>query len=115
MSAPPKSPMRSGCCSGRRSRSIGRLLSAVPTTFDDADNQLREMILRDRNRASVITWGVGNENADTDDRLEFMRRLTVSARDLDPSRLIAAACLVNPKAKKVEDRPRRLFGSGRHQ
>ena len=75
-----------------------------PDTFDDADNQLREMILRDRNRASVITWGVGNENADTDDRLEFMRKLTVSARDLDPSRLIAAACLVNPKAKKVEDR-----------
>ena len=75
-----------------------------PDTFDDADNQLREMILRDRNRASVITWGVGNENADTDDRLDFMRRLTVSARDLDPSRLIAAACLVNPKAKKVEDR-----------
>lgn len=75
-----------------------------PDTFEDADNQLREMILRDRNRASVITWGVGNENADTDDRLEFMRKLTVSARDLDPSRLIAAACLVNPKAKKVEDR-----------
>ncbi len=75
-----------------------------PSTFSDADNQLREMIIRDRNRASVIAWGVGNENADTDDRLDFMRRLTASARDLDPSRLIAAACLVNPKAKKVEDR-----------
>lgn len=73
-------------------------------TFKDADNQLRELILRDRNRASVIAWGIGNENADTDLRLSFMRRLASTARDLDRSRLVAAACLVNPKAKKIEDR-----------
>jgi len=73
-------------------------------TFKDADNQLRELIRRDRNRASVIAWGVGNENADTDDRLNFMRKLTDSTRSLDPSRLVAAACLVNQKAKKIEDR-----------
>ncbi len=75
-----------------------------PATFKDADNQLRELIRRDRNRASVIAWGVGNENADTDDRLAFMRKLTEDARYLDPSRLVAAACLVNQKAKKIEDR-----------
>ncbi len=75
-----------------------------PATFKDADNQLREMILRDRNRASVIAWGVGNENADTDSRLAFMTKLTESARALDPSRLIAAACLVNAGNKRVEDR-----------
>ncbi|MGI9492500.1 MAG: glycoside hydrolase family 2 protein, partial [Geminicoccaceae bacterium] len=73
-------------------------------TFKDADNQLRELICRDRNRASVIAWGVGNENADTDDRLNFMRKLTETARSLDGTRLVAAACLVNQKAKKVEDR-----------
>ncbi|MGH1477263.1 MAG: glycoside hydrolase family 2 protein [Geminicoccales bacterium] len=73
-------------------------------TFKDADNQLRELIGRDRNRASVIAWGVGNENADTDDRLNFMRRLAETARSLDSSRLIAAACLVNQSAKKIEDR-----------
>ncbi len=73
-------------------------------TFADADNQLRELILRDRNRASVIAWGVGNENADTDARLAFMRRLTETARTLDSSRLVAAACLVNQRARKVEDR-----------
>ncbi len=73
-------------------------------TFADADNQLRELILRDRNRASVIAWGVGNENADTDARLAFMRRLTETAQELDTSRLTAAACLVNPTARKVEDR-----------
>ncbi|MGI9437462.1 MAG: glycoside hydrolase family 2 protein, partial [Geminicoccaceae bacterium] len=73
-------------------------------TFGDADNQLSELIRRDRNRASVIAWGVGNENADTDLRLDFMRRLTKTARKLDPSRLVAAACLVNRDARKVEDR-----------
>ncbi|MDH3661222.1 MAG: glycoside hydrolase family 2 [Alphaproteobacteria bacterium] len=73
-------------------------------TLKDADNQLRELILRDRNRASVIAWGVGNENADTDARLAFMRRLTETARKIDPSRLVAAACLVNQKAKRIEDR-----------
>ena len=77
---------------------------ANDATFKDADNQLRELIQRDRNRASVIAWGVGNENADTDDRLTFMRRLTETARSLDPSRLVAAACLVNQKARRIEDR-----------
>ncbi|MGI9510019.1 MAG: glycoside hydrolase family 2 protein, partial [Geminicoccaceae bacterium] len=73
-------------------------------TFKDADNQLSELIKRDRNRASVIAWGVGNENADTDTRLSFMRGLTETARALDPSRLVAAACLVNQRARRVEDR-----------
>lgn len=73
-------------------------------TYEDADNQLAELITRDRNRASVIAWGVGNENADTEPRLGFMRRLTETARRLDPSRLVAAACLVNQTARKIEDR-----------
>lgn len=42
-----------------------------PSTQRDAHNQLMELILRDRNRASVIIWSVGNENADTDERLSF--------------------------------------------
>ena len=45
-----------------------------PDTFADAENQLLELIARDRNRASVIIWGVGNENADTDARYRFMSR-----------------------------------------
>ena len=84
-------------------------------TFADADNQLRELILRDRNRASVVAWGVGNENADTEARLAFMRRLTETARALDPSRLVAAACLVNQRSNKVEDRLAAPSRSGRHQ
>lgn len=75
-----------------------------PATLSDAENQLRELILRDRNRASVIVWGVGNENADTDARLAFMTRLVETCRALDPTRLVSAACLVNHARLRVEDR-----------
>lgn len=73
-------------------------------TFENARNQLHELILRDANRASVIIWGVGNENADTEPRLSFMRRLAETARALDPTRLIGAACLINRVAFRIEDR-----------
>ena len=73
-------------------------------TFADAENQLVELVRRDRNRASIVIWGVGNENADTDARLDFMRGLTETARNWDPSRLVSAACLVNLDARRIEDR-----------
>lgn len=75
-----------------------------PATFADAKNQMAELILRDRNRASVIIWSVGNENPDTDARLEFMRGLADTAKQLDPTRLTSAACLVNHAKLKIEDR-----------
>ncbi|UJF18258.1 glycoside hydrolase family 2 [Vibrio sp. SS-MA-C1-2] len=73
-------------------------------TYKDAKNQLLEMVIRDRNRASVIMWSVGNENADTDARLEFMSNLVKTAREADPCRLVSAACLVNHAKNKIEDR-----------
>jgi len=73
-----------------------------PDTFADAENQLAELILRDRNRASVIIWSVGNENVDTDSRLAFMSRLARKAKDMDSSRFVSAACLI--KNEKIEDR-----------
>ena len=72
--------------------------------FMDADNQLRELIQRDRNRASVIIWSVGNENPDTDSRLRFMSRLADTCRILDPTRLVTAACLVDPEKLAIADR-----------
>ncbi len=77
---------------------------ANPDTLDDARNQLRELIARDRNRASVILWGVGNENADTDARYRFMAALADEARRLDPTRLVTAACLINRETFSIEDR-----------
>ena len=73
-------------------------------SFSDAENQLSELILRDRNRASVIIWSVGNENDDTDERLSFMSRLALRAKKMDSSRLVSAACLVNHVSLKIEDR-----------
>ena len=70
----------------------------------DAANQLTELIRRDYNRASVIFWSVGNENADTDERLRFMGGLADLARREDDTRLISAACLVDGKENRIADR-----------
>jgi beta-glucuronidase len=73
-------------------------------TYEDAQNQLAELIERDCNRASVIIWSVGNENADTDSRLQFMKRLADYARRADPFRLVSAACLVDAQENRIADR-----------
>jgi beta-glucuronidase len=75
-----------------------------PETYENAENQLTELITRDINRASVIIWSVGNENPDTDERYEFMGRLTDKTRELDKTRLITAACLVDNNALIIADR-----------
>lgn len=75
-----------------------------PKTLADAKNQLQELIQRDQNRASVILWSVGNENPDTDARYEFMSHLAETARRLDPTRLITAACLVDTVNLRIADR-----------
>jgi beta-glucuronidase len=77
---------------------------ANPATLADARNQLEELIARDANRASIILWGVGNENADTEARLGFMAKLAQAARAADPSRLVTAACLINRATFQIEDR-----------
>ena len=74
------------------------------STLADAANQLRELIRRDRNRASVILWGIGNENADTDARYQFMKSLASIAREEDSTRLVGAACLINREEFRIEDR-----------
>lgn len=77
---------------------------ANPATYADAENQMLELVARDRNRASVILWGVGNENADTDARLAFMAGLAAATRAADPTRLVGAACLIDREAFRIEDR-----------
>lgn len=75
-----------------------------PATRADATNQLSELIRRDRNRASVVIWSVGNENPDSDARLAFMTHLVETARALDPTRLTSAACLVDIDSLRIADR-----------
>lgn len=73
-------------------------------TYEDAENQLKELITRDYNRASVIIWSVGNENADTDDRLAFMKNLADTAHLIDKTRLVSAACLTDHINNRIKDR-----------
>ena len=65
------------------------------STHRNAENQLTEEITRDRNRASIILWSVGNETPRTPARLEFMSSLVKKARSLDSTRLITAALQIS--------------------
>ncbi len=52
---------------------------------------LKEMIRRDRNKASVILWSVSNETANNPTRTTFLTNLADEARKLDSTRLITSA------------------------
>lgn len=60
-------------------------------TYKNAENQLTEMISRDKNRAGVVLWSVANETPESSDRLSFLTNLANHARKLDDTRLITAA------------------------
>jgi beta-glucuronidase len=62
-----------------------------PATLANAEAQLRDMIARDRNRASVILWSLSNETPVEPARTDFLKRLAQEARELDPTRLITSA------------------------
>ena len=62
-----------------------------PATLENAQNQLAEMITRDKNRAAIIIWSMANETPVGDTRLAFLRKLIERARGLDSTRLISAA------------------------
>ena len=59
--------------------------------YNKAENQLEEMISRDKNRASIIMWSMANETPNSTARLKFIGQLAQKARELDPTRLITAA------------------------
>jgi beta-glucuronidase len=64
-----------------------------PETLAAARRMLAENILRDRNRASIALWSVGNETPESDARNVFMKRLIADVRALDPHRLVTAALI----------------------
>ncbi|SDQ25507.1 glycoside hydrolase family 2 protein [Flagellimonas zhangzhouensis] len=78
------------------------------STYANAENQLKELIQRDKNRASVIIWSMANETPVSDARNTFLTRLIETARNLDPTRLISAALEQtsspdNPNVKIIDD------------
>ena len=62
-----------------------------PTTLQNAQNQLREMIARDHNRAALIIYSVANETPISDPRNQFLRQLINQAHSTDPTRFVSAA------------------------
>lgn len=64
---------------------------ANPATLEAAEEQMRDLIARDHNRAATILWSVGNETPMGADRLEFLKKLAAYARSLDSTRLLTAA------------------------
>jgi len=62
-----------------------------PDTYLKAEQQLVELITRDKNRASVIIWSMANETPPSNERLLFLKNLVDKTRQLDDTRLITAA------------------------
>ena len=63
------------------------------SVYAKADAMLREMIRRDRDKASVILWSVANETPDNATRTQFLENLVAEAHKLDSTRLVTAALL----------------------
>lgn len=76
-----------------------------PETYKNAQRQLTDLIVRDKNRASTIVWSVGNETPISEPRNIFMGKLVSTARSLDETRLVAAALEIhrNGSGIVVED------------
>ena len=73
-----------------------------PETLHNAEAQLRELIARDHNRASLIIYSVGNETPISEPRNRFIRQLIDDAHSWDATRLVSAA--LQPTGAKQGDR-----------
>ncbi len=77
-------------------------------TYLNAQNQISEVIRRDKNRASVIIWSMANETPNSDARNEFLTKLAKFTKEQDPTRLISAALEQhdyngNPNTRTIDD------------
>ena len=72
-----------------------------PKTFENARQQLTDMISRDHNRANVIIWSIANETPHSAERDDFLSRLAKYARTLDDTRLISMAMEVTGASNYV--------------
>jgi len=61
------------------------------STYENAENQISEIIDRDKNRACVIIWSMANETPTSKSRNEFLNGLATFTKNKDSTRLISAA------------------------
>lgn len=72
-----------------------------PESYANAENQLHDMIYRDKNRCGVIIWSIANETPHGDDRDSFLIKLSKYARLQDNTRLISMAMEVTSSSNNV--------------
>lgn len=72
-----------------------------PAVLMKARTMQAETLYRDRNRAALVLWSVGNETPVAENRTRFHAALAADLRALDPSRLISAALLVKREGNTV--------------
>ena len=72
-----------------------------PVTYNNACQQLTDMIRRDHNRANIIIWSIANETPHSPQRDAFLGKLAQHARSLDNTRLISMAMEVTSAANYV--------------
>ena len=72
-----------------------------PATYQNAQQQLTDMIRRDHNRANIIIWSIANETPHSAERDDFLGRLAQYARTLDNTRLISMAMEVTGASNYV--------------
>jgi beta-glucuronidase len=77
------------------------------TTLANCRQQMEELVRRDRNRASVIIWSVGNETPNIRARDRFFEELVGVCRRLDKTRLVGAAFFVEHGPGNVGNTDRR--------
>ncbi|MGV7210829.1 glycoside hydrolase family 2 protein [Oxalobacteraceae bacterium A2-2] len=72
-----------------------------PEVYANASQQMTDLVTRDRNRASVIIWSIGNETPVSAPRNAFMGKLADTVRTLDSTRLVGAALEVHRNGSEV--------------
>jgi beta-glucuronidase len=65
-----------------------------PAVLRKALTMQAETVYRDRNRASIVLWSVGNETPVSPARTAFHGAMADNVKRLDPTRLVSAALLV---------------------
>jgi beta-glucuronidase len=80
-----------------------------PKTLALARTMMGELVMRDRNRASIALWSVANETPVTPERTMFLKQVIADIRGWDPTRLISAALNKNVDIGGVRDGERRIL------
>jgi beta-glucuronidase len=82
---------------------------AAPRVLALAKAMVEELVIRDRNRGSVVMWSVANETPQMDVRTSFLTEVIRHVRSLDSTRLLTAALDKNVDIGGVADGESRIM------